>query len=598
MRDRALAEALQRLAADAAAALTAQITAGEQIPFDVAEDDGDGSLFYRYVPLTSRFVRDREDELRLLPSFREAIDAVTTADVAVSYLDAHGEPVPEEEDERSAKMLITFLARMWDGCAEIAVDRARLEAELRRLDALTRDLQGSDLLVAPLIGLQMSLARLDLPGGVRIARAADVDTPLEARHHIGMERAPWEPQFVALAEIDEEAEGPFAALGQLRQLISVLRLFRSGAVGLGPYAFAPTGEDQWQRFPTGSPPPRSGGYELDAAAAQELRSLAERLEARPDPQGALAWAIGRFEMGCSREDALEGLTDHVLALRAALGGSGHMKASLAVRTAALAGREGGDDLIARLDHAIALELALSAGAGPAMDRGDAIGAALWLEDVLRGILRDGALGLHGLDVSAAADEILVARGLQAGEPRSLLDEVAQDLPDPSRSEEEQMTTPGNFRREDEWSRREDEWREPEPSAGEDESRTHLLEPVPGEDEIRITARRGEPVAPEGDDLYEEYEDLKRAMPERPARADRFAGGESAADEASGEKDWFSEAPGSGATLEWPAAEITRREPEREPIDTPRVRHLFPVPEDSEDWSVPELDYRRRSSGGR
>ena len=168
-----------------------------------------------------------------------------------------------------------------------------------------------------------------------------------------------------------------------------------------------------------------------------------------------------------------------------------------------------------------------------------------------------------------------------------------------------MTTPGNFRRENEWSRRENEWsrpegerREPEPQADEDEGRTHLLEPVPAEDEIRITARRDESSpAHEGDDLYEEYEDLKRAMPERPPRADRFAGGEPAGNENPGEEDWFSESAGSGATLEWPAAEIKRQEPEREPIDTPRVRHLFPVPDDSQEWSIPELDYHRRRSSG-
>lgn len=585
VRDRALAEALRRLAADAAATLSAQIASGEQIPFDVAEDTGESSLFYRYVPLTSRFIREREEELRLLPSFRAAADAVEGADVAASYLDAHGEPVPEDAGERAAKMLVSFLARMWEGCAELALDRPRLEQALRGLDALTRDLQQSDLLVAPLIGFQMPLARLDLPGGVRIARAADVETPLEARLADGMGREAWEPQFVALAEIDGEAEGPFAALGQLRGLISVLRLFKQGSVGLGPFAFAPTGEDQWQRFPTASAPPRSGGYSLDEAEAREFRSLAERLEARPDPAGSLAWAIRRFEMGCSRDDAIDGLTDHLLALGAALGGDGHMKASLPVRTAALARPEtGGPDLTEKLAQAVALEKTVSGG-GAVLDRGAAIGAALWLEDVLRGILRDAALGIHGDDLSAAADEVLVARGLQAGAPGTAKTEVAQDWPDPSQIEEEQMTTPGNFRRgQDETPDSED-------------GITRLIEPIPSEtEEIRITsnADRSPEPAHEVDDLFDEYEDLKRAMPEKPTRSEHFAGGED-----SGEKDWFSESPNaSGETLEWPAARVPRPEAEREPIDTPRVRHLFPVPQDSEDWSIPELDYRRRGSSGR
>ena len=48
-----------------------------------------------------------------------------------------------------------------------------------------------------------------------------------------------------------------------------------------------------------------------------------------------------------------------------------------------------------------------------------------------------------------------------------------------------------------------------------------------------------------------------------------------------------------ATLEWPVAPEAERleESEREKIDSTRVRHLFPVPEDA-DWDVSELEYDR------
>src|SRR6185503_1015720 len=59
-----------------------------------------------------------------------------------------------------------------------------------------------------------------------------------------------------------------------------------------------------------------------------------------------------------------------------------------------------------------------------------------------------------------------------------------------------------------------------------------------------------------------------------------------------ERDWLSEVS-RDATLEWPAAEGERRLHQRDRIDTPRVRHLFPVPDDA-DWSVRELEYRRRA----
>jgi hypothetical protein len=70
--------------------------------------------------------------------------------------------------------------------------------------------------------------------------------------------------------------------------------------------------------------------------------------------------------------------------------------------------------------------------------------------------------------------------------------------------------------------------------------TRIMEPVPAEDEIRITATN-----------------------------------------------WLEEVEvDEGTTLEWSRAS---RSEGREPIDTPTVRHLFPVPEDA-DWQVRELDY--------
>ncbi len=76
--------------------------------------------------------------------------------------------------------------------------------------------------------------------------------------------------------------------------------------------------------------------------------------------------------------------------------------------------------------------------------------------------------------------------------------------------------------------------------------TRILEPVPAEDEIRITAR----------DWMEEVEEEGQVSVEE-------------------------------STLDFPAvADDLER---RERIDTPRVRHLFPVPEDA-DWDVKELRY--------
>jgi hypothetical protein len=76
-----------------------------------------------------------------------------------------------------------------------------------------------------------------------------------------------------------------------------------------------------------------------------------------------------------------------------------------------------------------------------------------------------------------------------------------------------------------------------------EQETRIMEPIPAEDEIKITATPW---------LEEVSEDRR------------------------------------GDSLEWPAA--SERDIEhRERIDTPRVRHLFPVPEDA-DWEVSHLEF--------
>ena len=60
-------------------------------------------------------------------------------------------------------------------------------------------------------------------------------------------------------------KAPRRRCNQLRELISVMRLFKAGGIGLGPYAFAPTGEDCWRRIATGAPATRPGGYRLSEA---------------------------------------------------------------------------------------------------------------------------------------------------------------------------------------------------------------------------------------------------------------------------------------------------------------------------------------------
>lgn len=598
MRDPILTESLRRVAAEAATRLTSLVATGEELPFDVAENEGEHT-FYRYVPLTAQFVREHADELRSMPAFGPACSAIDSAGAAADYLEARGEPVPEDAVERADRMVIAFIARLWDGSAEFRIDKPRLEAALRELEVEIRDIGEADVLLAPLVGLQMASARLGLPSGVRILRADTVDAPAEATRSDGMQRNAWDPQFLAVVEREEGPTGAAPALGQLRDLISVLRLFKEGGVGLGPQAFTPTGEGTWKRIATGTPAPRPGGYKLSEDDAVELAEFARRLEVRPDPDGSLGWAVTRFEMGCDRSIALEGLSDHLLAMRALFEGSGPVGANLPMRVAALlAEPPERPEAYEKLQAAFELERVMMAGGQ--VDLGTATGIAAWAEDATRSIVRGAALGEHGTDVAASADETLVATGLQAGEGNATqmgaddewdppTDEIRITKAESEQTKSEQgddhRDTPG---REAEDVARIDE--EPEAEASDQSYEDGVYFESSGHSDQTDAEQGGQ----NPDTPGREAEDVSGIDSEEQPEEETVA--------TSAAHDWLSEVSDeeSGETMEWPAPvsdgpdgipEWRQGDGNEEPLEEPRVRHLFPVPEES-DWEVGELDYDR------
>jgi hypothetical protein len=540
VRDRLLNESLTRLASEAAIKLSALVASGDQIPYDVDAESGDDSLFYSYRPLTSLYVRERESELRQLDAFAPARDTVAAAGIATAYLEARGEQVPGDPGERGAQMLTVFLASLWDGCTELSLDHERLRNALAVLEAETRGAEEAEVLIAPLVGLRMPLPRLQLTNGLQIVRADSIEAPIEAMRSEGMGRAAWQPQFLAVAEQGEGTDSAAAALAQLGELISVMHLFKAGSVGLGPYAFAPTGEERWARLATGAPATRPGSYELSEEEAIQLTEFAATLEARPDPDGALAWAVDRFELGCGRDSALEGLSDHLLALRAVLDGHGPVGASLPMRASALIADQtfGRIEARERVESALELERALMNGTPST----PGLAIAGWIEEGVRRILRETALGELSSDLNTAADETLIASGLGAGDTEiAVAEEIAEPaqivVPDEIPAAEE-IAVSRETPRVDEVAAQHFEPPEEEYDMNQE---TRILEPIPDEGEIRITATP-----------------------------------------------WLDEvdAP-EHSTLDFPAIEGDVQHRER--IDTPRVRHLFPVPDDA-DWEVRELKY--------
>ena len=431
MRDLVLSEALRTMAADAALRLRELLAAGEEIPYDVRGAE-EGSPLARYTPQTAAFIREHTKELMALDSFGAACAAFEAAGLAKPYLEAHAVVAPPTSRERAREAGLLFLCELWRESTDFSLDDRRLEQAIEAVVSLGDAEEGELELIVPLRGFQMDNERLQLPD-LQIVRSDLVDVPDEARMGEGMGGAAWQPTFLAhtrtpLGDGEEAEDFSARAVERFRRLITILRLFKQGGVALGPHAWVRAGADRWRRISTGAGRPRPGGYRLADVELGDLAALARTLAGESTPfarahvdregfPGTLARALARFEAGLERPLVVDGLNDHLLALRFLLEGGGPAQLGLSMRVAALCAEPARRaDVKAVVDGALAIERELWSGE-PACAVGGMAPAdvAAELEELVRAILKDAACGHLGYDLRATADEILLAEGLAVGE---------------------------------------------------------------------------------------------------------------------------------------------------------------------------------------
>lgn len=595
MHDPVLDESLKRLAAEASTRFSSLVATGDEIPFDVAENNGDSSHFYRYVPLTSRYISAHLDELKSLLSYGPARGAVASSNVAAPFLEARGIPVPSEPERRAEEMLNVFIGGLWEGTTEFSLDISRVEAALASLEVEARDVHEADVLLVPLVGFEMSPSEIELSSGLKIVRADSVDAPLEATSSEGTDRSAWQPAFLAMAPLGESDDGPKVAVERLHGLVRALRLFKEGTVGLGPFAFAPIGDEAWRRVETAAAPPRQGSYFLIESEVASLDQFVQRLYEDTPQNEAIAFAEKRFQFGCERSRPVDALPDHLLAIRSALGGEGVIDAPLASRAAALiSGKADDEATLRRMETALDLEQALINNEESTMIGGESSSyLAAWVEDSTRTILRDAVLGKYQTNLNVVAEETLITSGLSGGEGsiRQRGDTTEWDLgaePDlvpsdadvhiPAEAEihvfkprlvenfgpeveagvDPLFGSVPEFEPDPDLGPRIESMPEVEaalgiePGTNEDPGTTRLLEPVPDPGEIKVSA------------------------------SDEIG--------ASLREDWLGqERPGQ--TLEWPSHAMDGLDSIRKQHHGDPDRKFFPQPETTE-WSVSELQYRR------
>jgi hypothetical protein len=572
VRDLVVKESLERLAEEAGERLRGLIASGEELAYDVTEP-GDDSPFCQFAPQTTRFIRVHATALLDLDSFGPACSSLAAADLSRPYLERLGEPVSNDPGRSAADAVVTFLCRVWEGSADFSLDPIRIDAALIELEGSSEPEEGEAEVLVPMLGLQMPTTRLEL-ASASLVRAETIDAPHEARNAEGGRKTAWEPLFFAVVRKPlagaEDDEGPGPAL---RELVTALRLFKPGSVGMGPHAWARSPGDRWRRIATGAGRPRPGAYWLTASELGELVDFSRAFEGAGGG-GTLMRAISRFEAGLERPSLLDALSDYLLALRMVLEGGGAAGVGLAMRAAALrADGPARDGIKATIERATAMEAAMISGEVAATGgTGSPLELVAHIESVVRGILRDAVGGKLGADLRAAADETLLADGIAAGEGAATMRGATAEWGAIAPDDEVEADPQGAEMLVD----------PPSPV----ETRTVVFDDAE-EGTAVVTGRRF--VLKQGRSP-EAAEEEDGEMPNQLAQQRT----QEAAD------DWLGEL-GSSDTLDWPerpaALKMLDKRPAERQAARDRVEHLFPRPESTE-WSVKELDYKRRRQRAR
>src|SRR3954452_20876645 len=417
MRNRALHDSLREFALEAAALLTHELQHGAEIPFDVVEEPGGRTVLYNYHPLTSEFIAERWADLRALPAFGPAADALGSG--AENYLRTQASTPAAPDSEPALKAM---LERIYADATSFEFPEERFECVYGEVERALFENTLRTAIVAPLYGFEMEHDRLDLGDGMFLIAGDKLDAPPAAvwsSAHGEVEHGR-EPNVLCVLRRDVAADDPLPiaeARARFRRLLTAFRLFKPGDVAFGALAWARVDEGTWQPLSLGAGGGMTGRgtpWALQPEEGPELVELVE-LVTSSKPTGRVAWALGRFEMGCERAQDTEALSDYLLALESLLDARDDSgRATLTLRLAALCAEEGERRAVQRrAELAFALERWVMGGGGAnayleALGPDTPRSIVLELEQHLRALLRDVMCGYLTGDLKAAADDILLA----------------------------------------------------------------------------------------------------------------------------------------------------------------------------------------------
>jgi hypothetical protein len=428
MRNRVLHDALRDFALESASLLSNDLRDGAEVEFDVIEDGHAGRrgpVLYRYKPRIEAFIGERWGRLRELPACGRAAEELGAG--ATMWLRVNG-----LRGEQAEPALRAMLERLYEDATSFGFPEERFDRIYREVEVTLYHDAVRARVVAPLCGAAMAAERVELGGGLSLVRGDLADAPQEAVWPDPLEAAvEGEPAVLCVLERDAPAgEGIPAAVAAERfaTVVTALRLWAPGAVGVGAPAWRRADEGRWQPLPLGV-----GGDVGDDGEAGwilpdgEEAGLSEFFAAvdAADPPRTVAWALARFEMGSARGKEAEALSDYLLALRALLDATSDAgEASLALRVAALCAEDGRRKLVQRrIEAAIGLERYVMGGATRVRSGDDSPRELVAeVEAHLRALLRDVLCGYLDADLKGVADDILLERT-----PEPFMEIRARDL---------------------------------------------------------------------------------------------------------------------------------------------------------------------------
>jgi hypothetical protein len=401
---------IEAFAAEAAMALCAETAAGAEIPFELVDTAGGPRSrvpLYCYRPLTGAFIRERLMLLSTLPTYPPAVRALSALDGVEAYLRQRGESrIPAEPRERADAGLRTFLSVLYAERSDFEFDQDRFEAAYEELECAVYEGRAVTTVAAPLLGIALDpqSTEVALGDGLSLVRGDTLeDAPSDAVWGEGEE-----PNVLIVLTAAQERAAPApvsVARARFRRTVTALRLFEPGGYALGPIAWTRIDVGAWRSVALGGSGRPRLPRRIAAAQEDELRAFCNLVARRPPRSGEVAWALGRFEMGCERLGPFEALTDYLLALRVLLEPEGPSSGRLAGRLAAICAKpEDRAEAAERVAHAISLERAVIGGLAPAQPGVDALVEEL--SGHLRALLRDVLCGHLDSDLRAVADELL------------------------------------------------------------------------------------------------------------------------------------------------------------------------------------------------